>query len=276
VERVVAVAWRADWLNAWLAAIGVTRRLPQVKLSWTDDVNPAAVFTTPTVELLEDALPTDADVVEIVIAREHADSATTFPRNPTLEEFAARAEVARKTGDWSLGSTVSDILLPKEKRLPHSPFDPPVPAGVTLHSRMKSALGATSRDQVAESMAGSLAPVAVNGLGFDLRRLAASCVRGQAVVIDPIVEVCAFFGLQLFHQSEGRTRGWKQGSMFSPGAFSWPTWSQPLDWAAIDSVLDEFYSGNELAILGQVFESIAYKKTAAADKTRGYGSRPRR
>lgn len=276
MEKVVAVAWRADWLSAWLAAIGVTRQLPQVKLSWSDDTNPAAVFTTPAVELLEDALPTNADVVEIVIAREHADSAMTFPRNPTLEEFAARAEVARKTGDWSLGSTVSDILPPKRKYFQHSPFDPSVPAGVTLHDRMKSALGETSRDRVADSMAGSLAPVAVNGLGFDLRRLAASCVPGEAVVVDPVVEVCAFFGLQLFHQTERRTRGWKQVSIFSPGAFTWPTWSQPLDWVAIDAVLDVFYSGNELAIFGQSFESIAYEMTAAADVTRGYGSRPKR
>ena len=55
----------ADWLNGWLAAIGVTVLIPGARLCWTDDGVPSAVFETDEpvdlAKVVADALPTLRD-----------------------------------------------------------------------------------------------------------------------------------------------------------------------------------------------------------------------
>lgn len=275
MKQISAPAWRADWLNGWLAAVGVTALAPEVRLSWTDEASPAAVFHIPSLDLLTQVLPTEEELATCVIARDHVESELSFPRKPTEAEYDDRARLARLTSDRSLGSTVSDLLPEKAKDLSHSPFDPPAPAGLTLHDRaMRCRRSIESDSAVEESMAGTHPSTSSNGLGYDLRRLASSCVPGDSLVVDPVVELLSFFGSQLFHQFGQSTRGWKPISMFKPGAFRWATWTEPLNWAGIDSVLDRYYSNVSTAILHQAFESVAYTPTGSADVTRGIGSRP--
>ena len=55
----------ADWLNGWLAAIGVTVLVPGTRLCWTDDGVPSAVLETEQPvdlpKVVAEALPTCAD-----------------------------------------------------------------------------------------------------------------------------------------------------------------------------------------------------------------------
>ncbi|MFV0525933.1 MAG: hypothetical protein ACK5RL_15715 [Acidimicrobiales bacterium] len=268
-----ATAWTADWLLAWLAAVGVTYRRPDVRLSWTDSPLPAAIFHGPKLEAIEDALPSHDELANLAIARE-SPGLDEFPRKPTRSQFAQRAGLARRTGDLSLGATVSSFRIDPKEDLVHSPLDPSVPKGVTLHQRVVAARAAIpDGESLVDSMLGRASTASINGLGFDLRRLSPSSVPGDNLVIDPIAETMAFFGLLMFTQWGNRTRGWRPPSAFRAGAFRWPTWPMALDWAGIDALLDRFIAGLP-APVDRVFASVAYQPTATADTTRGFGSTP--
>ncbi|MFV0256823.1 MAG: hypothetical protein ACK5PP_00025 [Acidimicrobiales bacterium] len=267
----VATAWTADWLLAWLAAVGVTYRRRNIRLSWTDSPLPAAVFHGPGLEDLETALPSVDELAGMAIARE-VPGLDEFPRKPTREQFKQRAGLARRTGDLSLGATVGSFGIDPTDPLPHSPLDPSVPRGITLHQRAVSARAAVADgESLLDSMLGRASTASINGLGFDLRRISTSSVPGDSLVIDPIAETMAFFGLLLFTQWGDQTRGWLPGSAFHVGAFRWPTWPMALDWAGIDALLDRFIAGWPVPV-GRAFASVAYRPTATADTTRGFGS----
>ena len=132
----------ADWLNAWLAAIGVTVLLPEVHLSWSDDAIPYAQLHAPDVsglaDLLAERLPTEGSLAESTIARNLEGTTHAFGRNVTLEAFRERARVERPSGTHELAASVTDLRFDRDidqLNLPHGAFDPPAPRGETLWSR---------------------------------------------------------------------------------------------------------------------------------------------
>ncbi|HUY24956.1 MAG TPA: hypothetical protein VMV09_06595, partial [Candidatus Saccharimonadales bacterium] len=237
----------SDWLNGWLAALGVTTLLLDVRLSWTSDPVPAAQFDVPDhlsslPEALARALPSLEALGELAVAR-RLPPAADFGRRVSLDIFAERAKVARTAQDWSLSSTVTDLVadLPDEG-LPHSPFDPAAPQGRTLWERVVGCrqLLADPARSITATLAGHGERVESNGLGFDVRRLIAG-VQEAAKRVDPVVELLAFAGLELMpFRGDGksaRARGWT-GPAGRTGAFRWCAWSQALDRWGIDAFLD--------------------------------------
>jgi hypothetical protein len=273
VIEIAARGWTADWLVGWLAAIGVVQRGVGVKLRWSSDPMPYAIFRTPNEAAIEATWPSLDELQSIAIARELPGlDYESFDRNPSRGAYAARARMARATGDLSLGATVSDLGVAASDPLEHSPLDAAAPRGITLGQRVVSAHGqAPGGAVVVESMRGRVGSSAGNGLGFDLRRLSGTTVPGANLATEPVAETMAFFGLQLFTQSGRATRGWKPSSQYLTGAFSWPAWNRALGWHAIDALLDRYYAGQLLeADLVAGLYSVAYRPTGASDTTRGY------
>jgi hypothetical protein len=269
--------WTADWLNAWLAAIGATLLVESLSLRWSEGPVPHAVFaTTDPVDIpdvIESALPAMEELASLVIAREHPASTEAFPRNVTGAEFRARARLSRRQGDWTLAMTVTDLVEPGDE-LPHSPFDPPVPRGYTLHERACACRKkVSSPGSVLSSAAGSAKRVAINGLGFDYRRIMPATSLIRTVTVDPVVELLAFVGLMaLPARGDGRRpsfRGWT-GPATRAGSFTWPVWGKPLDAPGIDAYLDRWWR-DSLSGLG--FESVPYRAHSDKDPTRGYAAR---
>jgi len=286
----VAPGLAADWLNAWLAAIGVTVLLPDVRLGWTGDPVPKARFSfpggSPLAERIAESLPTVDQLKELVIA--------DLPQNLSASEFSRAAAQARERLDLSLALLTTDIggLDKRKGTLPTGPFNPGAPHGETLFTRLRACrqgldvLGDLPA-LVDASLTGRGQRVEANGLGFDYRRIAAS-VPGEAPKwVDPVVECLCFFGLFL-HPLSGngrrpRQRGWA-GSRGS--TFRWPVWENPLDRWAIDALLDVVYA--DLAVLSSsiaplpgswrrlsvsaLFGAVPFQRTGPSDPTRGYAS----
>lgn len=284
----------ADWLNAWLAAIGVTVIVPGARLSWSDDARPVASF-----ELVDDDparciaehLPTVADVDRLVIAKKLEGTTTVFAREVTLDAFRERAEFARLRKDFSLACSVTDLIAGKRfdpKKLEHSPFDPPAPKGETLHDRLRRCAMEVASDPVGRvraTLAGTAERVEANGLGFDFRRIPGGAHPDAKKHIDPVVEVLAFYGLSLFpfrgDGRAGRAAGWI-GRPNRPGSFIWPAWATPLDRWAIDALLDKVRAESPDSVtpatrrrlrLYAGFAVVPYLPTGSSDPTRAYGSR---
>jgi len=202
-----------------------------------------------------------------------------------LTAYKERAQVSREKGDLSLGVTVTDLQDPiRPSGLPHSPFDPPVPQGRTLFQRLcdcRLKVGDRASDLVAATFEGRGLRVQGNGLGFDSRRFAAGIQAEAGVMVNPVVECLAFFGLTLFPvRGNGfsyRTRGWRKAS--KDGGFDWAAWSPLLDRWAIDALLDQLaVAGRDhgrldrLGILAR-FQSVPFSPVGSADTTRAYASR---
>ncbi len=293
---------RADWLNAWLAAVGVTVLHRGVRLSWTDEARPRALYSTPPgcvlAEELGRLMPSSEHLEGLAIARRH------LPRRVTLPAYVDGCERVRASSrlDFSLGMSVTDLVeLQPGAELPHSPFDPPAPKGITLWERLvrcRQVLG--EGDKLVSAVAGSLEGRgrrhAMNGLGFDVQRIPAAVHGDSDPYVDPVVECLAFFGLSLLPlRGDGRRelgRGWhpmrgRRGS----ARFRWPAWEPSLDQWGIDAILGEFHrrtvaldegaQPNPLArerVLRRVgvrgcYEVVAYRKKAPNDVTKGMASR---
>jgi len=276
-----------DWLNGWLAALGVTVLLPSTRLSFDGDASPVA-----NVELedgvgldgaLAAALPPTEDLEALAIAR------SRLPRKVVVEQYRRAASAARASRDWSLSSSVSDLgERDLDKELPHSPFDPPAPGGETLWTRLvrcRDALG--SGDQlrlaIAASLAGRGARIDANGLGFDYRRIPAAALGAGQNRVDPVVECLAFYGLAMFpvrgDGTRALTRGWRWDEGTRRTRFFWPVWHEPHDRFALDALLGALYASglernaaNRLGI-DAMFEVVPYRPTGSADATRGFASR---
>ena len=120
-----------DWLNGWLAAIGITVLLPEVRLRWTTDPVPFARFVLPDdgpplAERVSAALPSLDDLDRLSTARWRQDR-SELSRHVSLAAYADRASMARESEDASLSSSLTDLVaeVPSEG-LPHSPFDPQI------------------------------------------------------------------------------------------------------------------------------------------------------
>lgn len=271
----------ADWLNAWLAAIGVAVLLPDVRLSWTDEVVPHALFWGAERDELVDriwaALPSDEVLSRSVIARELPGATYSFDRNVDLATYRERAAIERSVGSFHLSSSVSDLADEDQlDNLPHGQFDPPVPRGETLWARARKCREAlTEPNQVERTLhsAGDRRPL--NGLGFDARRLASgvrASGRASTPHADPTIELLVFCALKLFPVT-GRGRGaWQRlwtGGQFARGALVWFTWHEALDAAAIDAVLDQ-----PMSVARRRWGVVPFKPTNASDTTRALFSEP--
>lgn len=275
MEAFSAPGLPAAWLNAWLAGLGVTVLVPDARLSWSDEATPTAAFHHDgLLEALVAAFPTAEELEHLAITR-WADGVAEFPRRVPVAAYRDRARRSLP-GDVSLAATVTDLAPGSDDPIAHSPFDPTVPKGLTIHQRL---MACHSRiDDPARSLAATLAGRGrrhpLNGLGFDYTRLVGPTVPGRDNFVDPVVEVLAFVGLTFVPvRGDGRrvrTRGWAT-SQSRRGAFTWPAWPQPLDAAAIDGLLDRFWGGAAVRAVA-VFGSVAYQPRGSADATRGYAS----
>jgi hypothetical protein len=271
----------ADWLNGWLAAIGVTLLVPGARLRWTDGAASSALFETDQpVELAKvvaDALPTPETLAHSVIARTLPGTAHDFTRNVTLAAFRERAAVARGTAEGILAASVSDLSAGlNPDNLQHGSFDPPAPRGETLWTRAIACAQALAAADIAErvrdTFSGSGRREALNGLGFDSRRFPPGIHAARNVYADPVVELLAFAALRLFPtRGDGgqvRQRRWTDSSS-KRGAFQWIAWRPALDRWGIDALLDlPSQDASRLALAK--YQVVPYRPTAQADTTRAY------
>ena len=280
---------RADWVNAWLAAIGICHLCPQVRLRWTDEPEPRAEFQHPDetdlAELIADSLPDISWLKSLAIAYTSDCDDNIFKQKPALGTYRKRACMAMQPGDFSLSSSVTDLgdLTSVEKdELPHSPFNPPAPKGITLWQRLITCFEALDKkpsESIRTTLSGNAQRIQANGLGFDYLRIFSPTIPGGAVMIDPVVEVLAFFGLALFpvrgDGARDRTRGWT-GGVLSAGSFTWPVWSRHLSISGVDALLDIFYAAKppdwaqRMLICG--YRSVPYRPKGSSDVTRGIAS----
>lgn len=271
----------ADWLNGWLAAIGVTVLIPGARLRWTDDGVPSALFETDEpVDLAKrvaDALPTSQTLTRSAIARTLPRMEHDFSRNVTLAAFRERAGVERRNGEGILAASVSDLSAElKPDNLEHGAFDPPAPRGETLWSRAiacaRALATADLAERVRDTFSGSGRREALNGLGFDARRFPAGMHAARDVYADPVVELLAFAALPLFPtRGDGRRvrqRRWTDSST-RRGAFQWIAWRPALDRWAIDALLDLLPRDIGKLTLAK-YRVIPYQPAVRADTTRAY------
>jgi hypothetical protein len=274
----------ANWLNAWLATLGIAVLVPDAKAAWTADPLPRAVIhhdcaPSELAATVARHLPTLEEIARYSIAR-NLPELTEYPRNPTIESFQQRAHHARRHGDFTLAATTTDLAAGPKDPLAHSPFNPPAPKGLTIHERLTSCrdqIGDDPTGLVARTLEGTARRIKTNGLGFDYTRIQIATDPAGDKWVDPVIEFLAFYGLGLLPtRGNGHKvthRGWTNAPS-KPGAFTWPVWTPPLSAAAIDGLLDRHWSAADPATR-TAYESVPYKPVGDNDQTRGYGSRQR-
>lgn len=292
----------ASWLNAWLAAVGITVLVPEMRLSWTDGPAPHAVLvggdSRDPVHTLESAWPSPERVAEMPIARSRGDCAV-LGRQPPLSAFVERALIARSHRDgWTLSSTLTDLYCTDSSEaraaVKHSKLDPSGPGTIgTLHDRLLKVLSHVDSDVATAircTLAGIGPRVEVNGLGFDAMRITALADR-SAPYTNPVIETLAFFGLAILPmRGDGvsadrrgvveryalRQRGWHLVDANRPRRLHWPAWSPRLGRFGIDALLDAWQprdrrNWNRIGVHSG-WISIEYAPRGSADTTRGIGS----
>ena len=290
----------ADWINAWLAAVGATVLVPGLRLSWTTDALPVARLEHTTEDpqkALIRAWPSPEQLKAMPVARNHPNCHHAIERQVPVEAFIERVRVAgRNPYAWTLSSTMTDLAVDQD-RVSHGPFDAAGPGSTKwLHHRLMKTHSHVLDPvtQIPASLDGLSRPVLDNGLGFDIAR-----IREGSKFIDPVVETLAFFGLALFPvRGDGietryprpRQRGWRVGGM---NGFAWPAWSQALERRGIDALLDAWHAswryrkpadgnkrpwrpdGSMWDRLGihAAWRSTRYQAASSREMNRGYGSR---
>jgi hypothetical protein len=273
----------ADWLNGWLAAVGITLVEPRIRLSWTTDARPTAELHHPPGDIaamIAQALPDRAEIAGLAIARSHPGADRSLDRNVSPAAFQSRAALARSNGDATLAASLTDLHTLRDGQLEHSPLDPPAPQGKTLWDRISACreqIPPDSEVTVRAALAGATRRVQLNGLGFDHRRFLSPADPVGDVWIDPVVELLASVGMTLLPaRGDGHRatfRGWTDRPQ-RDGAFTWPAWVEPLSAAGIDALLDAFWAGQPPTTVSRRYASVAYRPRGAMDQTRGYASRP--
>ena len=288
----------ANWINGWLAAVGITVLDPRVRLHWTADSTPLAVLScrepVDPVAAITASWP-DEELLDDLPIAEHWKDAGQLRRRVSEEEFAARARAARShPNSWALSSTLTDLCVDANGDVAHAPFDPAGPGTIKwLHHRLKKvhALVEPASGCIQDSLAGKGERVKDNGLGFDLTRLGSQS-DSSAIWVDPVVEVLSFFGLAILpvrgpgidrRLTGGPApvrevqRGWLRISQSQrERRFVWPAWSPPLDWAGIDALMDAWKLDRkaEWPRMGvrAAWQSVQFKRRGASDNTRAFGA----
>lgn len=269
----------ADWVNGWLAALGVTILVPDCRLSWTNDPTPIARLDhDDIITALINAFPTSDSISDLAIARHHQNAHHEFPRTVPLDAYNERAALAARHGDASLACTVTDLNPGKTEPISHSPFDPSAPQGITVHQRLTSCRNSITdpSNNIPATLQGRGKRQPMNGLGFDYTRLFSPTIPGTDTWCEPVIEVLAFYGLAYIPvRGDGtrtHTRGWN-GPASRRHSFTWPTWTPSLEAPAIDALLDRVWSaatGSDLA--AGTYGSVAYRPKTSTDVTRAYAS----
>lgn len=295
MERFEARAWTADWLNAWLASIGVAVLVDDVRIRWSATDPPRAIFELSggkdLPNFVASALPTAEELMTYGLSKQ-AENGPEMAQRVTLPAFRDRAKRSRLSGDFSFAAAVTDNTPLDGDRLVASPFNPPANKGITLWERLRDCVTEVMKvDDVSSLVERSMTVggerVQRNGLGFDYRRFFPPTVpqggAASGVWVDPVVEVLAFLGLSLIPiRGNGRreaVRGWHSESgrtgvrKTEVGAFKWPAWSESLNLAAIDALLDRFWAGHRMPQPVAVFEAVPHESRGSADNTRGFASR---
>jgi hypothetical protein len=239
-----APGWTADWISGWLAAIGVVVLCEDVKLSWSKDSSPVAIFTTdvevPLPEHVASAFP-ERNFLNGTSLKESSGQV------PTISEYETGAADARMSGDWVWSSAVTDlgsteIKKGSDQRIQRSQFYPGVPGKMGLIKRISDIAKISWADPVhiEQSMNGTLKRAKTTGLGFDSRRMVDPAMPNAEMRIDPVVESLAFFATLLFPvRGDGRrtyTRG-EQRNRSKHVPFRWKTWTEPMNIASIDAAI---------------------------------------
>ena len=276
----------ADWLNAWLGAIGALVLVPELRLHWSDDPIPLAVLTSPgdddPADLVVAAWPTPDDIAGLPIAR-HLEGHRELALNPSVEDWMDRVQISRRApSGWALTSLYTDLAWSNVERkhmIERGQFHTPMPGrDNTMHDRLRKLVTTSEVGDLGRALEGSGRRIANYGLGFDVSRIS-SLADESSMMVDPVIEVLAFFGLALFPSrgdgSRRRQRGWSRSTM-DAGAFRWWTWVEPLDVAAVDALLDVAATGVDGARRAGAtgpWEILPFEARGTSDVTRGYGSR---
>ena len=288
----------ADWINGWLAAVGVTVLDARVRLRWSAHDTPVAVLSAADVDPIDaivQSWPDAAVLLDMPIAKDWRQTNQPMERKVHVDVFRQRARMARQhPHSWTLSSTMTDLQVEKQGDVEHAPFDPSGP-GTTkwLHDRLMGLhkLADLSAERVQDSLTGRAVRAQHNGLGFDHSRLG-SLADQTKIWVDPVVEVLAFFGLavlpmrasgvdkRLAPRADGRSRqrGWRRGQGRGEEArrFAWPAWTQPLDRHGIDALLDAWAPGDKSAwpLLGvrAGWRTVGFKpRGGQSDPTKAFG-----
>lgn len=290
----------ASWFNAWLAAVGATVLVPQMRLSWTDGPDSCAVLSLDASTDPSDALGAawpDADRISAMPIARHWRGTPDLKRKPALAAFRERVRAGRGLPDaWTLSSTVTDLYVtdkdPDKAKVSHSRLDPPVPRGLTIHDRLVALAESVddATDLLRETLAGRGIRSNLNGLGFDITRLTAQGDNSSNRV-DVAVEVLAFFGLALLpvrgsgvvqgvsgarEALDSRVRCWHQRDDSRTRQMYWPAWSSPIRRPGIDALLDAWQpriksTWSSLSVHAG-WRSVEYKGRGQNDSTKGIGS----
>ena len=237
----------AEKLDQWLAAVGATFLAENIRLSWSDDTSPCAVLhggDSPPVIALHDAWPTPEAFAKIPIVDWNLHEAQDVPL--TRYGDMTRSGIGQRDS-WALAAAVTDLAPNTRQRAcaARGPLNPGFPGRSSPQKSIHSMLvEPTSRGSIAGALNGTLLGDKGDGLGLDPDRFQDSQGRGTGVSTVYPVQVMAFYGLTLFplrggdpDRGRGRQRGWITRQRQEP-VFRWPAWRQPLDWHAIDALLD--------------------------------------
>jgi len=271
----------ADWLNAWLAAVGATVLCPDLRLSWTDEPTPVAVLHADgdPLERLRAAWPTVEELAELPIVR-RLEGHEDLPSTPTVEAYVDRAAVARTHScGWALSALYTDLFWSDQDKahtIGRGFFTAPGPGTVgTIHDRLMKVAAEASPKQLDLVLSGVAPRVAAFGLGFDITRpITRTDNRTPSVV--PHIEVLAFFGLALFPIRGDGVRRAHRATVDRSRRFRWWTWRSPLSAAGIDALLDQACEGRvdaSLLGLGQGYETVRFE-AAGSEAFVAFGSRP--
>lgn len=303
----------ADWLNAWLAAIGLLVLEPRLRLSWTPGPSPMALLAADggadPIELAASSWPRLERLNAMPVA-EQVEGTPDMRRQVTLEVFRHRAASARNHADsWALSSTVTDLCVDvgTDTTVRHARLDPKGP-GTTkwLHHRLLRCHSMVDEpsDKAAATLKGSGKRVKANGLGFDATRIPSLADSGDPMV-DPVIEVLAFFGLWLFpmrgdgvevgksgtrNRLAARQRCWSldRGGPRRGLHMTWPAWTQPLDCSGVDALIDLWCDLYERMARGQripraersrlgihsAWRTVSFLERGTSDTTVGLASTP--
>lgn len=278
----------ADWLNAWLAAVGITVLVPDARLSWSREPVPTARFVVEgDVDLarrVADAMPTVDQLRQLPIARSHDESAFELEYHVDRQTFIDRARLARRGHDGGLEMCLTD-LAGDEEYVGQGHFNVPVPSATkrTIHDRLLKCRGLIPEDIVASvqgSLDGRVRRVKANGLGFDFRRASSGVHPDTSKWVDPVVECLCFAGLAQFPvRGDGKhlaQRGWtSEGTRRR--VFVWPVWVPFLDRWGIDAMLDlRNRKGIERRLrsigVSGLYRSVAQQPKSSSDSYRAYAS----
>lgn len=284
----------ADWLNAWLAAVGTTVLNDAISLRWTTDGVPVAVLS----------VDGPADPLDVVVASWPSEErlaamplVSEWPgegggRHLSVDAFTGAARLIGSSADaWVLSSTVTDLQVDVNGMVAHAPFHPPGPKPSShVGQRLPRVHSEVRRppEQVPRTLAGRGSRVVANGLGFDLTRVTTQADQSKKTV-DPVIEVLAFFGLaflpvrgagvdQRMHGARSRVSSRQRGWRRTPQTyFSWPVWRHPIDRAGIDALLDAWHERDDPTYWDRLgvhaaWRTVRYASDNPRDPTRGYGS----